>query len=112
MRVRVARGRRDRGTPTEIFAERQAVHHVNINTEVVMAIKKPKIQHDDVDRMPYFPEKSDRYVLVQNGTEVFRGTHADCYSALLKRQSRSTAYALRFGGWECKHISQLTPENG
>jgi hypothetical protein len=75
-----------------------------------MAIKKPKILHDDVDRMPYFAEKSDRYVLVRNGEEVFRGTHADCYTALLKRQSRSSAYALRFGGWECKHVSQLAPD--
>ena len=75
-----------------------------------MAIKKPKIQHDDVNRMPYFAEKSDRYVLVRNGEEVFRGTHADCYTALLKRQSRSSAYALRFGGWECKHVSQLAPD--
>ena len=75
-----------------------------------MAIKKAKIQHDDVNRMPYFPEKSDRYVLIRDGEEVFRGTHADCYTALLKRQSRSTAYALRFGGWECKHVSQLTEE--
>jgi len=75
-----------------------------------MAIKKAKIQHDDVNRMPYFPEKSDRYVLIRDCEEVFRGTHADCYTALLKRQSRSTAYALRFGGWECKHVSQLSEE--
>ena len=31
-----------------------------------MALKKPKIQHDDVDRMPYHPDKSDRYVLIRN----------------------------------------------
>ena len=73
-----------------------------------MALKKPKIQHDDVDRMPYHPDKSDRYVLIKDGEEVFRGSHADCYSNLLKRQHRSSAYALRFGGWECKHISQLS----
>jgi len=75
-----------------------------------MAIKKPKIQHDDVDRMPYHPDKSDRYVLIRDGEEVFRGSHADCYSTLLKRQHRSSAYALRFGGWECKHISQLSAD--
>ena len=72
-----------------------------------MTPKKSKIQHDDVDRMPYYPEKSDRYVLLSNGKEVFRGTHADCYAALLRRQHRSSAYALRFGGWECKHVSEL-----
>ena len=72
-----------------------------------MAAKKAKIEHDDVDRMPYFAEKSDRYALFRDGLEVFRGSHEDCFTALLKRQARSTAYALRFGGWECKHISQL-----
>jgi hypothetical protein len=76
-----------------------------------MATKKPKIKHDDVDRMPFDAEKSDRYVLIRDGEEVFRGTHADCYAALLKKQSRSSAYALRFGGWECKHVSQLAPES-
>ena len=76
-----------------------------------MALKKSKIEHDDVDRMPYYPEKSDRYVLMLNGAEVFRGTHVDCYTAVLKRQPRSSAYALRFGGWECKHISQLSSES-
>ena len=76
-----------------------------------MAAKKPKIEHDDIDRMPYYAEKSDRYVLIRDGEEVFRGTHADCYTALLKRQSRSSAYALRFGGWECKHVSQLEPDS-
>jgi len=76
-----------------------------------MAIKKAKIEHDDVDRMPYYPEKSDRYVLIRDGAEVFRGTHADCFAALLKRQHRSSAYALRFGGWECKHVSQLAPDS-
>ena len=75
-----------------------------------MAVKKPKIQHDDVDRMPFHPDKSDRYVLIRDGQEVFRGSHADCYSTLLKRQHRSSAYALRFGGWECKHVSQLPAE--
>ena len=75
-----------------------------------MAVKKPKIQHDDVDRMPFHPDKSDRYVLIRDGQEVFRGSHADCYSTLLKRQHRSSAYALRFGGWECKHISQLSAD--
>jgi hypothetical protein len=77
-----------------------------------MAIKKPKILHDDVDRMPYFAEKSDRYVLVRNGEEVFRGTHADCYTALLKRQSRSSAYALRFGGGNastCRNWLRILP---
>lgn len=72
-----------------------------------MAAKKSKIQHDDVDRMPYFADKSDRYVLTKDGVEVFRGSHADCYAALLRRQHRSSAYALHFGGWECKHVSQL-----
>jgi hypothetical protein len=72
-----------------------------------MAAKKEKIQHDDIDRMPFDAQKSDRYALLQNGQEVFRGTHADCYTALIKRQPRSSAYALRFGGWECKHISEL-----
>jgi hypothetical protein len=72
-----------------------------------MAAKKEKIQHDDIDRMPFHPEKSDRYVLICEGAEVFRGTHADCYTTLLKRQPRSSAYALRFGGWECKHVSEL-----
>jgi hypothetical protein len=76
-----------------------------------MATKKPKIEHDGVDRMPYDAEKSDRYVLIRDGEEVFRGTHADCYTALLKKQSRSSAYALRFGGWECKHVSQLAPDS-
>ena len=75
-----------------------------------MAIKKPKIEHDGVDRMPYFEDKSDRYVLVLNGQEIFRGTHSDCYTALLRRQPRSTAYALRFGGWQCRHVSQLGEE--
>jgi hypothetical protein len=82
--------------------------------EVQMATKmakKPKIEHDGVDRMPYDAEKSDRYVLIRDGEEVFRGTHADCYTALLKKQSRSSAYALRFGGWECKHVSQLAPDS-
>jgi len=75
-----------------------------------MALKKPKIQHDDVDRMPYHRDKSDRYVLIRDGKEVFRGSHADCYSTLLQRQHRSSAYALRFGGWECKHVSQLSAD--
>ncbi|HTO43539.1 MAG TPA: hypothetical protein VML56_05635 [Burkholderiales bacterium] len=75
-----------------------------------MTIKKRKIQHDDVDRMPYYPEKSNRYVLILNGAEAFRGTHAACYTALLRRQPRSTAYALRFGGWEFKHVSQLSAD--
>jgi hypothetical protein len=72
-----------------------------------MAAKKPKIQHDDVDRMPYHADKSDKYALLRDGVEVFRGSHADCYTALLKTQHRSSAYALRFGGWQCKHISEL-----
>ena len=75
-----------------------------------MAVKKPKIQHDDIDRMPFHPDKSDRYVLIRDGQEVFRGSHSDCYSTLLKRQHRSSAYALRFGGWECKHVSQLSAD--
>jgi len=75
-----------------------------------MAVKKPKIQHDDIDRMPFHPDKSDRYVLIRDGQEVFRGSHSDCYSTLRKRQHRSSAYALRFGGWECKHVSQLPAE--
>ena len=78
---------------------------------MIKMIKKGKIEHDDVDRMPYFPEKSDRYALVLDGTEVFRGTHSECYSTLLKRQPRSSAYALRFGGWECKHVSQLSRDS-
>ena len=73
-----------------------------------MAVKKPKIVHDDIDRMPYDANKTDRYVLIRDGEEIFRGTHADCYATLLKRQHRSSAYALRFGGWECKHVSLLS----
>ena len=73
-----------------------------------MAAKKPKIVHDDIDRMPYDANKTDRYVLIRDGEEIFRGTHADCYATLLKRQHRSSAYALRFGGWECKHVSLLS----
>jgi len=26
----------------------------------------PKMQHDDLDRLPYHPDKSDRYVLITN----------------------------------------------
>jgi hypothetical protein len=74
-----------------------------------MAIKKPKIEHDDVNRMPYYPEKMRSIRIGSQREEVFRGTHADCYTALLKRQSRSTAYALRFGGWECKHVPNSRP---
>jgi hypothetical protein len=74
----------------------------------MMAAKKSKIVHDDIDRMPYDANKTDRYVLIRDGEEIFRGTHADCYATLLKRQHRSSAYALRFGGWECKHVSVLS----
>ena len=75
-----------------------------------MATKKEKVEHDDVNRMPYYPDKRDRYVLILDGAEVFRGTHADCYTALLKRQPRPTAYALHFGGWECKHVSEVATD--
>ncbi len=73
-----------------------------------MSAKKAKIEHDDIDRMPFDTEKSDKYALLRDGQEVFRGSHADCYTALIKKQPRSSAYALRFGGWECKHVSTLS----
>lgn len=46
------------------------------------------------------------YKLIHNGEEKFRGTHNDCWIKLLKSQSQSTDWAIKYEGWKIEEIEK------